>query len=79
MLPKSGFKRKRKCQVRTCNFGLGPGSGFKMRPVYNSALRVKSIRDISTEPVRGQKIEEHVVPNLDLRNVRIGLVYPVVQ
>jgi len=36
--PKSGFKRK--CQVRTCDFGLGPGSGFKMRPVYNSGLRV---------------------------------------
>jgi len=36
--PKSGFKHK--CQVRTCDVGLGPGSGFKMRPVYNYGLPV---------------------------------------
>jgi len=28
--PKSGSSR-----VRVCDFGLGPGSGFKMRPFYN--------------------------------------------
>jgi len=31
--PKSGFNYK--CQARA-EFGLGPGSGFKMRPFYNS-------------------------------------------
>jgi len=31
-------------------------------------VAVKSSRDISVEPVRGQKIEEHVVTDLDLRN-----------
>jgi len=31
--PKSGFKNK--CQARA-GFGLGPGSGFKIRPFYNS-------------------------------------------
>jgi len=31
---KSGFENK--CQVRACDFGLGPSSSFKMRPVYNS-------------------------------------------
>ena len=31
-------------------------------------MAVKSSRDISAEPVRGQKIEEHVVTDLDLRN-----------
>jgi len=29
---------------------------------------VKSSGDISAEPVRGQKIEEHVVTDLDVRN-----------
>ena len=32
------------------------------------ALAVKSSGDISAEPVKGQKIEEHVVTDLDLRN-----------
>ena len=31
-------------------------------------VAVKSSGDISVEPVRGQKIEEHVVTDLDLRN-----------
>jgi len=31
-------------------------------------VAVKSRGDISAEPVRGQKIEEHVVTDLDLRN-----------
>jgi len=31
-------------------------------------VAVKSSGDISEEPVRGQKIEEHVVTDLDLRN-----------
>jgi len=31
-------------------------------------VAVKSSGDISAEPVRGQKIEEHVVTDLDLRN-----------
>jgi len=30
--PKSGIKNK----CRACNLGLGPSSGFKMRPFYNS-------------------------------------------
>ena len=29
---------------------------------------MKSSGDISAEPVRGQKIEEHVVTDLDVRN-----------
>jgi len=31
-------------------------------------VAVKSSGDISAEPVRGQKIEEHVVTDLDVRN-----------
>ena len=31
-------------------------------------MAVKSSGDISAEPVRGQKIEEHVVTDLDVRN-----------
>jgi len=31
-------------------------------------VAVKSSGEISAEPVRGQKIEEHVVTDLDLRN-----------
>jgi len=31
-------------------------------------VSMKSSGDISTEPVREQKIEEHVVTDLDLRN-----------
>jgi len=31
-------------------------------------VAVKSTGDISAEPVRGQKIEEHVVTDLDVRN-----------
>jgi len=31
-------------------------------------VTVKSSGDISAEPVRGQKIEEHIVTDLDLRN-----------
>ena len=31
-------------------------------------MAVNSNGDISAEPVRGQKIEEHVVTGLDLRN-----------
>jgi len=31
-------------------------------------VAVKSSGDISVEPVRGQKIEEHVVTDEDLRN-----------
>jgi len=31
-------------------------------------VAVKSIGDISAEPVRGQKIEEHVVTDIDVRN-----------
>ena len=31
-------------------------------------MAVKSSGDISEEPVRGQKIEEQVVTNLDVRN-----------
>jgi len=31
-------------------------------------VAVKSSGDISEEPVRGQKIEEQVVTNLDVRN-----------
>jgi len=31
-------------------------------------VAVKSSGDIPAEPVRGQKIEEHVVTDLDLRN-----------
>jgi len=31
-------------------------------------VAVESSEDISAEPVRGQKIEEHVVTDLDLRN-----------
>jgi len=34
---KSGFKNK--CRVRACYFGLEPGSGFKMWPVYNSGSK----------------------------------------
>jgi len=33
---------------------------------------VKSSGDISAKPVRGQKIEEHVVTDLDLRNDENG-------
>jgi len=38
-------------------------------------VAVKSSGDISAEPVRGQKIEEHVVTDLDVRNDenRLGL------
>jgi len=32
--PKSGFKNI--CQTRACDFELGSGSDFKMRPIYNS-------------------------------------------
>jgi len=32
------------------------------------AVAVKSSGDISAKPVRGQKIEAHVVTDLDLRN-----------
>jgi len=32
-------------------------------------VAVKSSGDISAKPVRGQKIEEHVVTDLDLRSV----------
>jgi len=36
--PKSGFKNKMSgtSRVRACNFGIGSGSGFKMRPFFNS-------------------------------------------
>jgi len=35
---------------------------------------MKSSGYISAEPARGQKIEEHVVTDFDLRNVVIDLV-----
>ena len=34
----------------------------------NIQASLKSNGDISVEPVRGQKIEEHLVTDLDLRN-----------
>ena len=41
---------------------------MKKHPTDYFAVAVKSSGDISTETVRGQKIEEHVVTDLDLRN-----------
>jgi len=39
--PKSGIKKMSDSdRVRACYFGLGPGSGFKMRSVYNSGLAI---------------------------------------
>jgi len=35
--------------------------------IYYFAVAVKSSGDISAEPVRGQKIEEHVVTDVDVR------------
>jgi len=30
-------------RVRACDFGLGPGLGFEVRPVYNSDLAALSV------------------------------------
>jgi len=35
---------------------------------YHVTVAVKPSGDISAEPARGQKIEEHVVTDLDVRN-----------
>jgi len=40
---------------------------------YYFTVAVKSSGDIFTEPVRGEKIEEHGFTDLDLRTLRIDL------
>jgi len=37
-------------------------------------MAVKSSGDISAEPIRGQKIKEHIVTDLDLRKDKVVLV-----
>jgi len=55
------LKSKRGKNERSC-------SQVKKRSSNYFAVAVKSSGDISVEPVRGQKIKEHVVTDLDLRN-----------
>jgi len=62
----SGSERRKKARGkndrgRSC-------SQVKKYSSYYFTVAVKSSGDISTEPVRGQKIEEHLVTDLDLRN-----------
>jgi len=54
-------KRGKNGRGRSC-------SQVKKHSSYYFTVTVKSSGDISAEPVRGQKIEDHVVTDLDLRN-----------
>ena len=47
---------------------MGEGLLQLSQETFKLLLAVKSSGDISAEPARGQKIEEHVVTDLDLRN-----------
>jgi len=42
-LGKFGLRASKKCRIQA-GFGLGPGSGSKMRPIYNSGLAPQVIR-----------------------------------
>jgi len=56
-------KRKKAKEVK-----MGEGQLQLSQETFKRLLAVKSSGDISAEPARGQKIEEHVVTDLDLRN-----------
>jgi len=63
----SGSKRRKKAkEAKTWEEEVA--SQVKKHSSDHFTVAVKSSGDISAESVRGQKIEEHVVTDLDLRN-----------